>query len=144
MLTAEDVALVRASFAQVLPIKDVAADLFYQRLFELAPQVRPLFPDDLGEQKRKLMAMIATAVGALDDLDALVPRVKALGARHVTYGATPTHYEVVGQAFLWTLARGLGTSFTPAVRAAWTKTYAVLAATMQAGAAEAVGLQAAE
>jgi hemoglobin-like flavoprotein len=144
MLTADDIALVRASFARVLPIKDVAADLFYRRLFELAPQVRQLFPEDLREQKRKLMAMIAMAVGALDNLEALVPQVRALGARHVGYGATVTDYEMVGQALLWTLACGLGDSYTPAVRDAWTKTYGLLAATMQAGAAEAIGLQAAE
>jgi hemoglobin-like flavoprotein len=144
MLTVEDIALVRQSFAHVLPIKDIAADLFYDRLFQMAPQVRVLFPDDLREQKQKLMAMIATAVGALGDLDALVPKVKALGARHVAYGAMAAHYDVVGQALLWTLARGLGESFTPDVRDAWTKVYGVLAATMQAGAAEAMELRAAE
>jgi hemoglobin-like flavoprotein len=144
MLTANDIALVRASFARVLPIKDAAADLFYARLFEVAPQVRTLFPDDLREQKQKLMAMIATAVGGLTDLEALVPKVKALGARHVAYGATAGHYEVVGEVLLWTLERGLGDSFTPGVRAAWTKVYGVLAATMQAGAAEVMELRAAE
>ena len=97
MLTVDDIALVRASFARVAPIKDIAADLFYQRLFEMAPQVRPLFPDDLREQKKKLMAMLAMAVGSLDELEALVEKVKALGARHVAYGATATHYEVVGK-----------------------------------------------
>jgi hemoglobin-like flavoprotein len=144
MLTADDIALVRTSFARVLPIKDIAADLFYDRLFEVAPQVRALFPDDLREQKQKLMAMIGTAVGALGDLDALVPKVKALGARHTDYGAKAAHYDVVGQALLWTLAGGLGESFTPDVRDAWTKVYGVLAATMQAGAAEAMELSAAE
>jgi hemoglobin-like flavoprotein len=144
MLTANDVALVRASFARVLPIKEAAADLFYARLFEVAPQVRSLFPDDLREQKQKLMAMIGTAVGGLGDLGALVPKVKALGARHVAYGAAAAHYEVVGEVLLWTLERGLGDGFTPEVRAAWTKVYGVLAATMQAGAAEVMELRAAE
>jgi hemoglobin-like flavoprotein len=144
MLSAEDVMLVRASFAQVMPIKNKAADLFYGRLFEVAPQVRRLFPADLREQKRKLMAMIGTAVGALHDLDALVPRVKALGMRHVTYGATSTHYQVVGEVLLWTFEQGLGAAFTPDVRAAWSKVYGVLSATMQAGAAEMAEMQAAE
>ena len=88
MLTATEVALVRASFAKVLPIKDTAADLFYDRLFELAPQLRPMFPKNLKEQKAKLMAMIAAAVGGLHDLNKLVPHVKALGARHAGYGVT--------------------------------------------------------
>jgi hemoglobin-like flavoprotein len=144
MLTPDDVALVRASFAKVAPIKDTAADLFYDRLFEIAPQVRGLFPNDLAAQKGKLMAMIATAVGGLDDLPALVPAVKALGARHAGYGARPEHYQPVAEALLWTLGKGLGDAYTPDVAAAWAKVYGVLAATMQAGAAEAKGAQAAE
>ncbi len=144
MLTRKEVALVRSSFSKVTPIKDKAADLFYERLFEIAPQVRSMFPGDLAEQKRKLMAMIASAVAGLEDLDALVPAVKALGARHAVYGARPEHYQPVAEALLWTLDKGLGEAFTPDVKDAWTKVYGVLAATMQAGAAEASGAQAAE
>ena len=144
MLSPEDIMLVRASFAQVAPIRIKAADLFYRRLFEIAPELRRLFPADLHEQKQKLMAMIGTAVGALHDLDALVPKVKALGMRHVAYGAEPVHYEVVGEVLLWTLERGLGSAFTPQVRAAWAKVYGVLSTTMQAGANEVATMQAAE
>ena len=144
MLTANDIMLVRASFARVVPIKNAAADLFYDRLFEVAPQLRRIFPADLRAQKLKLMGMLATAVGGLNDLEALVPKVKALGARHVGYGARAADYNVVGEVLLWTLERGLADAFTPEVRAAWTKVYGVLAATMQAGAAELPEMQAAE
>src|SRR5262245_53886144 len=144
MLSPDDIMLVRASFARVAPIKQQAADLFYRRLFEVGPELRRLFPADLHAQKQKLMAMIATAVGALHDLDALVPKVKALGMRHVSYGATPEHYEVVGEVLLWTLERGLGDAFTPQVRTAWTRVYGVLARTMMAGADEMMTMQAAE
>ena len=144
MITSDDILRVRASFALVVPIKEAAADLFYNRLFEIAPQVRALFPENLVEQKRKLMAMIATAVGGLHNLDTLVPAVKALGARHVAYGATTEHYAVVGDALLWTLERGLGDAFTPDVRQSWTKVYGTLAAAMQVGAAEMADMQAAE
>ena len=144
MPSATDIALVRESFAKVVPIKEAAADLFYGRLFDVAPQVRAMFPDDMTEQKKKLIAMLATAVNGLSDLDALVPAVKALGARHVAYGAQAAHYPVVGDALLWTLERGLGAAFTPDVKRAWTKVYGLIAATMQAGAAEAQTLQAAE
>ncbi|MFL6974740.1 MAG: globin family protein [Xanthobacteraceae bacterium] len=143
-MTANDIMLVRASFARVVPIKNAAADLFYDRLFEVAPQLRRIFPADLRAQKLKLMGMLATAVGGLNDLEALVPKVKALGARHVGYGARAADYNVVGEVLLWTLERGLADAFTPEVRAAWTKVYGVLAATMQAGAAELADMQAAE
>jgi hemoglobin-like flavoprotein len=137
MLTAKDIALVRTSFAMVLPIKAAAADLFYGRLFEIAPQLRSMFPKDLKEQKAKLMAMIGAAVGGLHDLNTLVPHVKALGARHAGYGVTVAHYAIVGDALMWTLERGLADAFTPEVRSAWAKVYAMLAGTMQAGATEA-------
>jgi hemoglobin-like flavoprotein len=144
MITSDDVRRVRESFALVIPIKEAAADLFYSRLFEIAPQVRGLFPQDLRDQKRKLMAMFATAVAGLHNLDRLVPAVKNLGARHVGYGAKAEHYAVVGEALLWTLERGLGEAFTPDVRQASTRVYSTLAAVMQAGAAELAELQAAE
>ncbi|MFL4976961.1 MAG: globin family protein [Xanthobacteraceae bacterium] len=143
-MTANDIMLVRASFARVMPIKSAAADLFYDRLFEVAPQLRRIFPADLRAQKLKLMGMLATAVGGLNDLEALVPKVKALGARHVGCGARAADYNVVGEVLLWTLERGLADAFTPEVRDAWTKVYGVLAATMQAGAAELADMQAAE
>lgn len=62
-----------------------AADLFYSKLFELDPALRPLFPEDLAEQKEKLMKMISLAVEGLTDLGALVPKVEELGRRHATY-----------------------------------------------------------
>jgi hemoglobin-like flavoprotein len=144
MLTANDIALVRATFAQVVPIQEAAADLFYDRLFAVSPKLRELFPADLRGQKQKLMQMISTAVDGLSNLNQLVPAVKALGVRHSGYGVTTEHYLLVGEALLWTLERGLGRHFTPEVRSAWAKVYHVLAATMQAGAVEADDLQAAE
>jgi nitric oxide dioxygenase len=144
MLTSTEIALVRASFARVATIQAAAADIFYDRLFAIAPKLRGLFPADLQQQKRKLMQMIATAVGSLNDLDKLVPALKALGARHAGYGVTTADYRVVGEALLWTLERGLGEAFTPDVRSAWARTYDVIAATMQAGAAEGAELHAAE
>jgi hemoglobin-like flavoprotein len=143
MLTANDVALVRGSFAKVVPIGDTAADLFYDHLFKLAPKLRGMFPRDLREQKKKLIGMLATAVRDLDNLDTLVPAVRALGARHAVYGVTVAHYGIVGDALMWTLQRGLGDAFTPEVRSAWAKIYALLAATMQSGANEAIELRAA-
>jgi hemoglobin-like flavoprotein len=142
--TARDLTLVRDSFDKVVPIAGVAADLFYERLFYLAPSLRRMFPADMRDQKRKLMVMIATAVQGLYDLELLVPQLKALGARHTGYGVEPAHYTVVGDALIWTLERGLGNVFTPDVRQAWTRVYGLLATTMQDGANDAVTMRAAE
>jgi hemoglobin-like flavoprotein len=144
MLSSTDIALVRASFAQVATIQEATADLFYERLFVIAPKLHALFPADLSKQKRKLMQMITAAVGGLDGLDGLVPAVKALGALHVGYGVTTADYAVVGEALLWTLEQGLGEEFTPEVRSAWANVYDLLAATMQAGATDVAELRAAE
>ena len=134
-MTPEQIALVRASFAQVLPIADAAAALFYDRLFALDPSLRPLFRDDLTAQGRALMGLLREAVLGLDRLDRLVPDVRALGRRHAGYGVEDRHYATVAAALLWTLERGLGAAFTPETRAAWTAAYTLLATTMQEAAA---------
>jgi hemoglobin-like flavoprotein len=134
-MKSETVVLVQSSWAKVLPISDTAADLFYARLFELDPALRALFPGDLKEQKRKLMAMLGTAVNGLGNLGALVPAVQALGKRHVGYGVKDAHYDTVGTALLWTLEQGLGPEFDHKLKAAWTEVYTVLAGTMKTAAA---------
>jgi hemoglobin-like flavoprotein len=136
-MTERQKTLVQTTFATVAPIADTAASMFYARLFELDPELRRLFTSDLREQGRKLMQMIGVAVNGLDRLDALVPAVKQLGARHAGYGVKDTHYDTVAAALLWTLEEGLGPDFTPEVKDAWTTVYGVLATTMKEAAAEA-------
>lgn len=133
-VTPRQIELVQSTWEQVVPIADTAADLFYGRLFEIAPQVRPLFPTDMAAQKKKLMTTITVAVRGLNDLAALVPVLHKLGAGHVAYGVKHEHYEIVGAALLWTLSQGLAAAFTAEVEAAWANVYGLLASTMQAGA----------
>jgi hypothetical protein len=130
-MDATQIALVRDSFAKVAPIADTAASLFYGRLFELDPALKSLFKGDMTAQGKLLMQMIATAVGALDRLDTIVPAVESLGKRHAGYGVAASHYDTVGAALLWTLGQGLGPAFTPEVEAAWTETYGLLAGVMK-------------
>ena len=130
-MNTDTINLVQQSFAQVRPNAAGAADLFYRRLFELDPDLRPLFTSDIGEQGAKLMDMIGVAVDGLDDLDAITPAVQDLGVRHRGYGVQPEHYDTVGEALLWTLDQGLGDAFTPDVRAAWAETYGLLAGVMK-------------
>lgn len=129
-MTPEKIELVQTSFKKVVPIAATAADLFYDRLFEIAPEVRPMFPQDMKEQKSKLMGMLGTAVSNLHQLETILPAVKALAERHKGYGVTAAHYAPVGAALLWTLEKGLGADFTPEVEAAWTETYTTLAGAM--------------
>ncbi|MEE7451128.1 hemin receptor [Methylobacterium radiotolerans] len=134
-MTPEQVRLVQDSFAKVRPIAGTAADLFYGRLFEIAPRVRDLFPGDMTEQKQKLMAMLGLAVANLNRPDTVVPALQDLGRKHAAYGAQDSHYAPVGAALLWTLEQGLGPDFTPEVREAWAETYALVAGVMKQAAA---------
>lgn len=129
-MDAQSIAMVQASYEKVVPIADVAADLFYTRLFELDPSLRAMFKADMSEQKKRLMQMLTVAVRGLGRLDEIVPAVQALGRRHAGYHVKPEHYATVGAALLWTLEQGLGADFTPELKAAWTEVYTVLANTM--------------
>ena len=124
--------LVQESWEKVIPIADTAANLFYTKLFELDPAVKPLFDkSDMAEQGKKLMQMITAAVKGLDNLGELVPAVQKLGERHNTYGVKAEHYDTVGAALLDTLEKGLGDAFSPETKEAWTITYSTLASVMK-------------
>src|SRR5262245_33336797 len=127
MMNTEQVTLVEESFALVAPIAMVAADLFYDRLFVLDPSLKRLFPADLSEQKKKLMTMLQVAVASLRKPEQLIPALQNLGRRHTGYGVQASHYETVGAALIWTLEQGLGSAFTPEVRAAWIALYTTVA-----------------
>ena len=127
----ETISAVQGTFAKVEPIADKAAVLFYGRLFELDPSLKPMFKGDMSEQGAKLMRMLGIAVRGLTDLDSIVPAVENLGVRHVAYGVKDEHYATVGAALLWTLEQGLGDDFTPEVKQAWTDVYTLLAQVMQ-------------
>ncbi|MBX3607104.1 MAG: hemin receptor [Piscinibacter sp.] len=134
-MTPQQIALVQSSWQKVVPIKEKAAELFYGKLFELDPTLKPLFKGDMTEQGRKLMGIINTAVGSLTNLGAIVPAVQEMGKRHVGYGVKDAHYDTVAAALLWTLGAGLGDAFTDEVKAAWTETYVTLATVMKQAAA---------
>lgn len=131
-LTLAQKELVQGSWEKVVPIADTAAELFYGKLFELDPELKPMFAkSDMKEQGKKLMTMIGAAVKGLDTLGELVPTVQKLGQRHVGYGVKAEHYDTVGAALLDTLDKGLGDDFTDDTKEAWTITYTTLATVMK-------------
>ena len=136
-MTPEQAVMVKDSWAKVVPIQDKAAELFYGKLFEMDPELKPLFKGDMNEQGKKLMKMITVAVNGLDRLEEIVPAVQDLGKRHVVYGVKDKDYDTVGAALIWTLEAGLGDSFTDDVKLAWVEVYGVLSSTMKAAASEA-------
>jgi hemoglobin-like flavoprotein len=129
-MTPEQVQIIKTTFAEVLRIKEKVGLLFYDRLFTIAPETKPLFKGDMAEQSRKLMDTLALAIGMLRDMPSLVITLEALARRHVKYGVKDEHYDKVGAALLWTLEQGLGPAFTPRAREAWTALYGAVAKIM--------------
>src|ERR1700684_205961 len=129
-MTPDQVTLVQQSFAKVAPIAETAAGLFYGRLFEIAPEVKPLLHGDMQEQGRKLLGTLGVVVNGLGNLEAILPAASALAKKHVGYGVKAQHYGPVGVALLWTLERGLGTDWTPELATAWTAAYTTLSGYM--------------
>lgn len=133
-LSQVDVEHVRGSFDRVWAESRRLSDLFYARLFETAPEMRPLFHGDLDTQKQKFLGTLAVIVGSLENAAVLMPAAASLARQHVGYGVEPGHYPVVGEALLWSLERCLGTGWTPETAAAWQRAYAAVTAHMVASA----------
>ena len=125
------------SFDLVAPRGDELMDEFYSRLFAAAPEVRPLFPNDMRRQKTMLLGALVLLRKSLRDLDAIVPKLRHLGARHVAYGAQPAHYPVVGSALIAAMAAVAGADWKGEHEAAWAEAFDVVATTMLEGAEDA-------
>lgn len=134
-MTPEHKQIVRSTWQQVTPIADQAAQMFYDRLFELDPKLRTLFSDtDMAKQRQKLFQSLAFVVNGLEDLSPVVAELETLGRDHVGYGVTDRDYDTVGTALLWTLEQGLGPAWTPEASTAWTEAYTLVAGVMRAAA----------
>jgi hemoglobin-like flavoprotein len=129
-MSPEQVQTVQDTWKAVVPIAGKAADLFYDKLFLMDPGLRPLFPEDLTEQKKKLMSMIGRVVTALRDPSGVVPAIQDLGRKHVGYGVKKEDYTTVGGALLWTLEQGLGSAWNAEVKDSWVAAYTLLSGVM--------------
>lgn len=129
--------LVRETWGFIIAKSDKAGELFYARLFEVAPGVRPLFKEDITLQARKLMNTVTYIVTKLDKLDTIMGEVKSLAQRHKKYGTLKEHYPVVGDCLIHTLKTGLGERWSPQIESAWVAVYTVLANAMIEGQEEA-------
>jgi hemoglobin-like flavoprotein len=130
MMTPHDIALVRESFAHLHRRKAETAQIFYDRLFAIAPEARALFKGDMAAQGLKLMEMLTVAMATLNDRDGLTVLLKRLGQRHKAYGVAEGHYANVGEALLWTLRTSLGQAHTPEIARAWSGLYDHIAEVM--------------
>lgn len=133
-LPQESIERLEQSFEQLKPNGDQLVDVFYTKLFEKAPQVRGMFPDDMTEQKKKLLGAVALAVSSLRSLDKLVPVLEEMGAKHVEYGTLDAHYPVVVETMLEAMEEVAGAAWTPDVAADWKTALELITNTMISGA----------
>ncbi|HEY5795282.1 MAG TPA: globin family protein [Bosea sp. (in: a-proteobacteria)] len=129
-MTDAEIELVRESFAHLHRRKSETAALFYARLFEIDPEVRPLFKGDMAAQGVKLMETLTVAIATLRDPGGLTALLNKLGRGHRGYGVEEQHYDSVGTALIWTLQTSLGPAFTPEIERAWTALYRDIASAM--------------
>jgi nitric oxide dioxygenase len=130
-MTPEQIRLVQQSFCQVEAIQEVAAKLFYARLWEIDASTAPLFAkSDMALQGHKLMAALALVVNGLSRPASVIPAAQDMARRHIGYGVTRDQYASVGDALLWTLGQGLGPAYTAEVEAAWIAAYELLSGVM--------------
>ncbi len=133
-MTTREISLLKSSFQKIGPVAEQAATLFYARLFELDPSLREFFHGNMAERGRKLWSMLSLAVNGIERLETLAPAIRQLGLNQAGQYVKERHYDSVGDALLWALAKGLGADFTQETRVAWGKTYWLLAETMRVGA----------
>ena len=123
------------SFDVLAPRGEELVEVFYRNLFEAAPEVQPLFANtDMKRQRAMLLAALVLLRNSLRDLDALVPKLQAMGARHAGYGVTAEMYPLVGQALLASMAELAGDAWNTGLADAWTEAYGVVASAMLDGA----------
>jgi hemoglobin-like flavoprotein len=123
------------SFDLVAPRGEELVATFYDRLFAAAPAVVPLFADtDMSKQRTKLLVTLVLLRKSLADLEALVPTLRELGRKHVSYGARPEHYPVVAAVLICAMADVAGDAWRPEYERAWTDALSVVAEAMISGA----------
>ncbi|MEO5888594.1 MAG: globin family protein [Ferruginibacter sp.] len=131
-MTTKNIELVKESWQLVAQIDmEIVGGLFYGRLFEIAPEVKPMFNrSPIPEQSKKLLTMLSYVISKLDKLDEILDEVAKLARRHTKYGVADEHYIAVGDALLWTLQKGLGEHWNEELNTAWTDIYGLLSAAM--------------
>ncbi|QHQ36245.1 globin family protein [Algicella marina] len=130
MLSETQIALVQKSFTRAVPRAEVLMIRFYERLFELAPETRSLFPEDMQAQRANVVSTLATVVRSLANLEPLLADIRALGMRHTGYGVKDEHYAIVGEALVWSLEETLRPAWNDATADAWAEAYRILADVM--------------
>jgi nitric oxide dioxygenase len=131
-LTTAQISLIRDSFRRLQSDPGSNAELFYQHLFRIAPELRPMFRSDMTGQGMRFMSTLALIVQHLDDPQELRPYLEKLAQGHAAFGVKHEHFHPMGQALIQTMRDTLETTFPADADAAWEAAYDLLADEMVA------------
>ncbi len=129
-LTTAQIALIRDSFHRLQPDVETASELLYERLFEIAPELRSMFRSDMAGQGMQFMTTLGVILQHLDDPETLRPHLEHLAQGHAAYGVKPEHFRLMGQALIWAMRKTMGDKFPEGAAAAWEDAYELLAREM--------------
>jgi hemoglobin-like flavoprotein len=129
-LTEEDVRIVKDSLPIIRTHLQPASMIFYENLFKVAPELRPMFREDLAGQGMKFFSTLNAIFDMLTEADMAQGEMTELSASHATLGVKPEHYPPMREALDRTLTETLGTDFSPEIRVAWLRAYDDVAAVM--------------
>ena len=90
-MTNYQIQLVKESWISIGSLDPImVGDLFYGRLFQACPDVKPMFRGNMPEQSKKLLHILTYVINKLNRLDDIIHEVKTLARRHVNYGVRET------------------------------------------------------
>jgi hemoglobin-like flavoprotein len=129
-MTPKQTDLIKESFDAIWPVRRKFSQQFYGKVFELAPEARRLFSDDMERQHLKLMDMIAAIVGALDQSELFQSLISHSGRQHARFEVAPSHYVAFGEALIWTLEQQFGSALNAEMKEAWIALYSEISENM--------------
>jgi len=125
-MTQHQIDLVKSSWKAAAANSELVGEFFYSRLFEIAPETKPLFSVTVSQQSHKLAVMLSYIINKLDKLEDIIEEVAKLARQHVNYGVKPEHYALGGGIFLWSLEKVFGGSWNEELKDAWETCYITL------------------
>ena len=130
-MTTYQINLIKSTWKVAAENAETVGPLFYNNLFQIAPELKPIFSrTTVPEQSKKLLATLSYVIAKLDTLDDIIDEVAKLAQRHVHYGVEAKHYSQVGAALILTLEAGLGELWNEEVERAWLNCYGILSSAM--------------
>jgi hemoglobin-like flavoprotein len=128
-MTPGQIKLVKKTWKILMGVEPkIIGDAFYSKLFTDYPELRKMFPSDMEKQYVKLVDMLSSAIMNLDyHSSEKMDNPVDMSKRNVGYGVKPVHYDMIANALLWTLKKGLGSEWNRDVNDAWTECYRSLA-----------------